>query len=141
MEMNDVRLITALFQLVVFTTYVGYIWMKFGVLTSISASSFELADKSKYQFTLFCWVLAIPMLFQNWDIFGIVATGGLFFTGISTDHWDGKGPDDLIHQIGSIGAITLLFIAIIIEGVYLIPICFALTCIPFLIRSDRKSVV
>ena len=44
----------------VFISYVSFIWIKYGILPSISDSWYHLPENLKVLFTLFCWGFALP---------------------------------------------------------------------------------
>jgi len=131
-------MITAtLIQIVVFVTYVAYIYRNYGVLTSISASSYELKGQARYTFTMFCWLIGFPIFFQDFGILGFFAAAGLMFTGATTDHGSTSAYTKQVHMVGSIGAIALLFIAIMVDGYWVIPGLFIASCLPVL-KSENK---
>ena len=72
--MNELALF--IIMLSVFFGYVGFIWAKYGVLKSISQSYYELPEKWRFLFTLFCWGFAFPAI-----IIGTPVTGLMFFAG------------------------------------------------------------
>lgn len=60
----------------VFISYVSFIWLKYGIQKSISASYYALPDNLKILFTLFCWGFAFPAI-----IAGVETTSLMFFAG------------------------------------------------------------
>lgn len=73
----------AIFQLCVFVGYVAFVWMRYGVLYSISESWYRLKSKNKWMFVAFCMLLSFPMFFHSMDFHMDVANNGdytgLFF--------------------------------------------------------------
>lgn len=122
----------ALIQIVVFVTYVAYIYQQYGVLTSISASTDYLPKDRRYLFMFFCWALALPMFFHGMGLTWAFAAGGLFFTGITLNHSDDRSMDKKIHVYATLAAITLLFLGVLIKGYWMIPTFFVLSCLPVL---------
>jgi hypothetical protein len=61
-------------MIAVFVSYVTFIWTKYGVQESISASYYKLPDNEKALFTLFCWGFAIPAMILG-------SCGLMFFAG------------------------------------------------------------
>lgn len=133
MEMIDIWIVI---PLVTFVTYLAYIYRRFGVLTSISASSTYLQGSRQALFTGFCWILALSIFFLDMGMIGAVAAGGLFFTGVTVNHDSDVGTGKDVHRYASISAIALLFIAIIASGNIWIPIAFIITCLPVLKREN-----
>lgn len=63
----------ALFQFIVFNSYIAFIVTRYGVLSSISESYYRLGKKNGY-FSLFCFLLAIPMFFHSKQFNPSIAT-------------------------------------------------------------------
>jgi len=85
--MNDI--ILTLIQGLIFILYLTFIWVKFGILNSISESWYKLRELGGFWymlFTVFCWSLGITMLFQtDKDMsFFIYSGAGLAFVGAAT---------------------------------------------------------
>jgi hypothetical protein len=72
----DLNLITFIAMITVFLSYVSFIWLKFGIQKSISASYYVLPENVRFLFTLFCWGFAFPAI-----ILGIQTTWLMFFAG------------------------------------------------------------
>lgn len=103
------------FQLLVFVLYVGYIYRKFGVLTSISASFYKLQPSGKAGlFTLFCFLLGFPMF-----MYATTAPGAFFlsmmlcFTGAATDYEEKT--TNIVHFTGAAFGIIGAVIGISIQ--------------------------
>ena len=56
----------------VFVSYVGFIWGKYGVQTSISESYYTLPEKQNFLFVLFTFLFAFPamILGDRWYCMG-----------------------------------------------------------------------
>ena len=93
-----------LIQGIVFTTYILFIIRKFGVLPSISQSFYNLNEtRLGLLFTLFCWALAIPMIFQSNEttpLFFFSAAGLALVGATPMFNWSGAMTDKL-HGIGA----------------------------------------
>jgi len=63
-------------MLLVFISYVSYIWIKYGAQKSISASYYVLPEKLRFLFTFFCWGFAVPAI-----MLGVEITPLMFFAG------------------------------------------------------------
>jgi hypothetical protein len=63
-------------MMTVFLSYVSFIWIKFGIQKSISASYYALPENLRFLFTLFCWGFAFPAI-----ILGVEITPLMFFAG------------------------------------------------------------
>lgn len=106
--------ITAL-QILIFAAYVGYIWRRFGVLSSISASSYELRGNERYLFFFWLFSLALLNWFQDMGFWGFLMSISFVIAGLTLDHRKGKTLEDEIHTIFSIVAIGSGFV-----GLYLL---------------------
>ena len=110
-------------QLLVFTSYVTFLLIKFkGPLPSISDSWYKLDGLQKYLFTVFCWGLAIPLLYQgnSSTLLFFLSGSCLAFVGVDTMFKD-KDFTKYIHFIGAGAAITLAFLGIGLEYYNWIP--------------------
>lgn len=109
-------MILTILQLFIFVTYVGYICYRFGVLPSISESHYKLNEvRSGYLFTLFCWALAITMVFQSNESSPLYFFSGvgLAFVGAAAQFkWTGAN----IHIVHYLGA--FVGIAAALAGLY-----------------------
>lgn len=93
-----------LLPLIVFISYVSFIWIKYGVQSSISDSYYRLPGKQKILFTLFCWLFAYPMI--------IMAQNGLMYVAATFIMIVGASPafkrDELVkflHMFGAYGGV------------------------------------
>lgn len=128
--------IATLIQAVIFLGYVFYIYYTYGVLESISSSTYYLPKNRKQLFTFFCWGIAIPLYFQDMGMLGALAAAGLFFTGVTINHSDNELQIP-IHRIASISAIALLYTSVILNGNYIIPLLFVMSCSAFVNSKNR----
>lgn len=72
----DYHGISYIIMMTTFLSYVGFIWIKYGIQKSISASYYALPENLRFLFTLFCWGFAIPAI-----ILGVEVTPLMFFAG------------------------------------------------------------
>lgn len=93
-----------LLQAAIFITYISFIISKFGVLPSISESFYRLNEnRLGLLFTLFCWTLAVPMMFQSNEttlLFFFSAVGLGLVGATPMFKWSGAMTDK-IHGIGA----------------------------------------
>jgi len=133
----------ALAQLLLAAGYCLFIFKKYGVLNSISASYYKrLEDNNSRDFVIFCWGLGLPMfLYQPvWQAQLCFMLAGflLCIVGIAS-HYKEKFVDK-IHNVGSFGAIVLGFAGIVFQDhLWSIPtvVLFLVSCL--LIIKKRVS--
>ena len=114
--------VQTLIQSLVFAAYIGYVWGRFGVLDSISASYYKLRENHNWLFWAFTIALSVPMLtYGDGWYFGSAAF--LIFCGTASDYK--KPMTGTVHYIGASGAIGLAAIGLLREGVWF-PLVFGL---------------
>lgn len=119
-------------QLLVFFTYVGFIYNRYGVLQSISHSTYKLEGESRWWFLAFLWILGILNLIQGMEVYGFLTTAGLLFTGITIDHKSSGAHTDIVHYVGaSVAILSALIGLVVLHGMWLAPIL-VLASIPFI---------
>lgn len=106
MEPND---IITTFQLVWTALYVAFIYIKFGVLTSISASTYYLEGNQKWLFLGWLWPIAFLNFFQGLGAFGFIAGAGIAFTGITVYHSEDRAKSHIIHLVATLLGIVASF--------------------------------
>ena len=92
-------------MLTVFISYVSFIWAKYGVQKSISASYYCLPDKWKLLMTLFCWGFAVPAIIIGNSLIMFMAGAGIAFVGGAAAF----AADKMIRDVHMIGAGTGVF--------------------------------
>ena len=108
----DYHVISFIMMLTVFISYVSYIWIKFGIQKSISASYYVLPENLRVLFILFCWGFAFPAI-----ILGVEVTPLMFFAGAGIC-FVGAAPQILekdvykVHMIAAISGIIFSQLAI-----------------------------
>ena len=132
---------TILFVLMVsdFLAYVGYIWSKFGVQTSISESYYVLPEKQNFLFVLFCWLFAFPAMILGNSLLMLFAAGGIVFVGAAAAMH--QMPTRAVHLAGAIGGMILGCIAMITQFHmwYLVPAIVFAMIIAYIF--DKKSLM
>ena len=90
-------------MLSVFVTYVGFIWIRYGIQPSISESYYKLPQSLKWMFTIFCWGFAVPAaiigvtLTNNFLMF--LAAAGICFVGAAAEFKQSLTKN--VHMIGA----------------------------------------
>lgn len=106
---------------VVFNTYVGYIAIRYGILSSISESWKVLPKKQKFMFTAATWAYAFPLIPA-----GVAHIGLSFFAGLAimfvgaAPAYEGSGLEASVHKYGAIFGV-LLSIGVIVGIMILFP--------------------
>lgn len=136
-----------LFMAGVFITYVSFIWIKYDILPSISASWDKLPKNQKHFFQFYCWGFALPALIigftlsegSPYQFLMFFAGGGILFVGAAPDSFYNK-LEKKVHMIGAyIGVITSqLFILLVFPHLWYVPTIFAILSVITLIL--KKSV-
>lgn len=122
-------------QLMIIVTYVTFIYRRYGLLTSISASTYYLEGNDRWYFLGFLWTIGLLNFFQGMEIYGFLTGAGLFFTGITINHESSKVHTDRVHQIGTVGAIIAAFTGLIVLYGMWIPTAILAICTALLYRN------
>lgn len=104
--------IISILQLAIFVAYVVFIYYRYGLLTSISASTYKLQGNERWYFLAFLWSIGLLNFFQGMEVWGFWASAGLFFSGITIDHESTGAHTDIVHAVGTIAAIAFTFIGL-----------------------------
>ena len=100
--------ITAL-QILVLSAYLLAVYNRYGILQSISHSTYKWVGNQRYWFTAMCWSLGALNLAQGMEGWGVLTTAGLMFAGITVDWMKfARG----LHFVGAVLAIFGSFIGI-----------------------------
>ena len=111
------NLVLFLFMLIVFISYVSFIWIKYGIQESISDSYYVLPNNLKLLFTLFCWGFAIPAIIvgvnlsDNYLMF--LAGAGIGFVGAATAFKEKM--TRTVHMIGAYSGVAFSQLSIAID--------------------------
>lgn len=96
----------------IFIAYVIYIWLKFGILSSISDSYYK--TNSPFLFAIFIWGTAIPLIIVGNTALMFFAGALLCFVGASPAFKKRK-MEEKIHVYGTIGSIALGIISMWVD--------------------------
>lgn len=129
-------LVYYLIMIIVFVSYVSFIWNKFGALPSISQSYYELPQNQKWLFTIFCWAFAFPTMILANTTLMFFATSGIVFVGAAAAFQEKMTKE--FHVIGAVMGVILSQISIITDyGMWPISLTFALLALPMLLLEDK----
>lgn len=106
--------IVALLQFIIFSLYTYHIYRNYGVLGSISESTYKLPRKKQALFLGFLGSVGLLNLVHPMGIFGFLTMVGLWFTGVTLRHQSNKSHTRLVHFTGAVGAIISAFLGLII---------------------------
>ena len=124
-------------MLLVFFTYVGVIWAKYGVLPSISHSYYSLPDNKKFLFTLWCWGYAIPAMIVGSTPLMFFAGAGIAFVGAAAAYREKM--TETVHIIGALSGILFSQLSTILDfDLWPITIGFAAIALPLVLTRFIK---
>ena len=125
-------------MILVFISYVSFIWNKYGILPSISQSYYELPPKWKWLFPIFCWGFAFPAMVIAGSPLMLFAGGGIVFVGAAAAFQEKMTKE--FHIIGALMGVILSQVAIVLDyGLWPISLAFVLLSIPMLLLEDKFS--
>lgn len=138
-------MVISILQILIFISYVTFIVIKFGVLSSISESWYKLEEwkrNSGILFTLFCWGIGFLMPFHTLGDTGwFVGSGaGLIFVGAATMFKSTAAYTNVVHMVGAFFCITFGFLGLGFQYHQWYPlIVFLISVIPlyFTIKKNR----
>jgi|AntRauTorckE6833_2_1112554.scaffolds.fasta_scaffold00137_57 hypothetical protein len=136
-----IQLTATILQLVVFIAYIWYIVKRFGVLESISDSTYNLEGSSRAWFLGFLGSIGILNLAQPMGMFGAIAMALLWFTGTTISHKSPNGYTRIIHIISAVGAISISFVGLFILHGLWIPSAIVVAIAPVIYLKDRSRFV
>jgi len=134
----DYHVFSFIMMLVVFLSYISFIWIKYGIQKSISMSYYALPENLRFLFTLFCWGFAFPAIILGVEITPLMffAGAGICFVGAACQIL--KKDVYRFHMIAAISGIIFSQLAIIIGfHMWYISLISAILCavIPFLTKK------
>ena len=97
-------------MLAVFISYVSFIWIKYGIQTSISNSYYILPDNLKPLMTLFCWGFAIPAMIIGSCAFMFFAGAGIVIVGVNAAFEETFSKT--AHELGAVAGVIFAQLAI-----------------------------
>jgi len=132
---------TALFiiMLSVFVSYVGYIWIKYGVQKSISDSFYRLPKRKQFLFILFCWGFSFPAMILGDCVLMFLAGTFICFVGAAAA-FKGDKMTKWVHMTGAYGGVLLSQIAIwIVYDMWYVTVIFlVLSGLLFILKVKDK---
>lgn len=109
---KTMTLILTLTSLIICTSYLVYVYLTCGILTSISASYYHI--KPKNLFTFWTWGTALPMMIAGSTALAFFSGAFLCFVGAASNEHN----DDMtsrVHGIGAKGAVVFGFAFLIFD--------------------------
>jgi len=99
-------------MVLVFISYVSFIWLKYGVQPSISQSYYKLPRNQRILFTLFCWGFAIPAIAIGSEVTFLMflAGAGIAFVGAAPQLKEKL--DHTVHSVAAVSGIIFSQLAI-----------------------------
>lgn len=133
--METYQIVLFCYTVIVFISYILYVYFKFGILPSISDSYYK--ENNKALFTLFIWSIAIPLM--------IIGNSGLMFFAGSFLAFVGAAPafreelEGKIHVIGAVGGIAFGFASMILDShQYILPAIMVIFTLFFTLRKIKN---
>lgn len=123
----------------VFVLYVSFVWIKYGVQESISASYYKLEGIEKMYFTFFCWGFAVPAIILTQSGIMFLAGVGICFVGAAPEF---KAPlSGKVHFTAAVIGILFSQLAILLNfGLWEINIAFGIFLAISVISKIKNSV-
>lgn len=132
----------ALAQLIILLAYLAYLVKRFGVLTSISDSTYFLERKKRHYFTIVLWSIALLNFFQPMEMYGAVAASMLMFTGATIVFKNDDGFSDKVHYTSAVVALVLSVVGLIVMyGMWWMPLSIIAFCGLALLLDKIKNFV
>lgn len=135
----DYKIILYIIQLLVFVSYVSFIWIKYGVQRSISESYYVLPTKLNFLFTFFCWGFSLPLIIIGDNTLMFLAGSGIVFVGAAARMKEKM--TRTVHMISAYAGIIFsqLTIGIVYEMWYVNVISLSIALLLFLFRKKIKN--
>ena len=112
---------TALFiiMLTVFTAYIGFILIKYGIQHSVSNSWYKLPEKLRWLFTIALWGFAFPAIILGVEHsgFAFLAGAGIMFVGAAPAFKLHK-MEETVHVAGALAGVIGGLIFMIVTGLW-----------------------
>lgn len=103
--------ILLLFAFIIFTSYVSWVWIKYGILPSISDSYYH--SHNGFLFAMFTWGVGIPIMLVGSTPLMFFAGAFLCFVGSAPTFKEKV--QGIVHVIGATGGILLGFLSLWID--------------------------
>lgn len=106
---------TALFILMIstFLSYLIMIYIRYGILDTISSSYYKLPQNQKFLFTMFCWSFSIPAMILGDSALMFLAGACICFTGAAAAYR--QEMTSTVHIIGAVGGVIFSQLSIWID--------------------------
>lgn len=125
-------------MIIVFVSYISFIWPKYGTLDSISQSYYELPKRLQPIFTFFCWGFALPAIIIGSSGLMFFAGAGIAFVGAAAAFRERM--TETVHIVGAMMSIVLSQLAILVQyGLWPLNIVFLVITITLMILSYIKN--
>ena len=111
----EITFVSFLIMVIVFVTYISFIWLKYGIQTSISRSYYTLPPKLRILFTLFCWTFAMSAIVASVDVSLLMFGAGVGIGFVGTAAQLKYKLDYKVHMVAAVCAIVISQIAILID--------------------------
>lgn len=135
----DYNIVLFFTMLAVFISYVSFIWIKYGIQESISASYYVLPRKLNLLFTLFCWGFAIPAMIIGNTALMFLAGAGIAFVGAAAQ--TKFKMTRTVHLIGAISGILLSQVATIVDyKMWYLSVIYLIIGLPILFLDKKHNV-
>ena len=117
-----IQIIALTIGVLAFYLYVLAVWNRFGVLKSVSGSTYRFEGQDRWWFLAGTWLPAFAMLMQGLGVFGFLSAAGLLFTGLTINHRVNIAQSRIIHYAGAVVAILSPLIGFIILSGHWLPL-------------------
>lgn len=126
------------FKVLLFVSFLGWVWHRYGVQDSISDSWYAL-EKKHALFTLFLWGIGFSMCVVG----GLTENGFYFFSGafLCFTGAAAEFKQDMtktVHYVGAVGSIVLAFAGLLINGSW-IPLALFVVGAVVMYRSKKVT--
>lgn len=138
------KIITVLFQFIIFQWYVTYIKNRFGILDSISKSFYKLPVTERWKFSLFTFCISLPTLVffakETEQIKWILGIGCAMIPFVGIFAQFRQKYIDIVHIICASGGIGLVLIGLGISyEIWSILVCFIIGTFFILFTSSKHK--
>jgi hypothetical protein len=124
-------------SVIIFTSYLFYIWFRFGIQKDISSSYRKL--KHNWIFTLVLWFTMIPVMIVGEHGLLFFAGAGICIVGTAPRYWEKL--EGRVHRIAAIGGILLALIWMLLKGFIWFAVPFILFAFLIEITFKKKRLI
>ena len=101
----DYKLVNLIIMIVSFVGYVSFIWLKYGIQKSISASYYVLPKNEQLLFTFFCWSFAVPAMILGDSVLMFLTGSAISFVGAAAAY--NEKMEGQVHMTAAVIGIML----------------------------------